>query len=494
MNISFITVEDIILINLKKLFPDYTEVGSGVFSVLRDTDLEIEEEAEDLVREFETALERRRRGQIIRLKKSDTIPKKLVDIVEKKLDINHINITVSNGLIGLSSLSQMITKDRPDLLFPRFVPALLEKETSLESNIFKIISQKDILLHHPFDSFETIVNFIHQAANDDSVVAIKSTLYRTSVNSSIIDALIEAAKNGKSVTAIVELKARFDEATNIRQAKALERAGVHVVYGFTGCKIHAKLLLVVRREGTKFKTYTHFGTGNYHSVNAKIYTDISLLTADDALGHDACRLFNFITGYVEPRKMTHLAVAPLTLKKTLLNHIQQEITNAQNGKPAAIYAKMNSLVDPQIINSLYKASQAGVKIMLNIRGVCCLKAGIKGLSENITVISIIGRFLEHSRIICFANGYEFRSLDNKLYISSADWMPRNLDRRIETLVPILDKDIKYKIFDIFTTFFKDNMQAWQLMPEGGYKRINATEINQEPFCAHNFFMEQSKRL
>ncbi|MFT6071540.1 MAG: polyphosphate kinase [Dasania sp.] len=491
----FITVEDIILINLKRLFPNYTEIGNGVFSILRDTDLEVEEEAEDLVREFESALRRRKRGQIIRMKMTSSTPQNLIDIIYDKLDIACSKITFVDGLIGIASLSQMIVKERTDLLFPRYTPRLPEKLRDHDGNIFQMIAHKDFIVHHPFESFNTVVDFIRQAANDDSVVAIKSTLYRTSAKSPIIDALIEASENGKSVTAIVELKARFDEAANIRQAKALERAGVHVVYGLAGWKIHAKILLVVRQEGKKFKTYTHFGTGNYHPVTAKIYTDLSLFTSNDALGRDACRLFNFITGYIEPRTMELLAIAPLTLRATLISHIEQEITNAQNGLPAIIYAKMNSLVDGDMINALYKASQAGVKIMLNIRGVCCLKAGIKGLSDTITVISIVGRFLEHSRIVCFGNGHKFGSLENKVYISSADWMPRNLDRRVELLVPILNNAVKKTIItDIFPALFKDNTQSWQLMPNGHYERLNTKTRNQDPFCAHQFFMKPPKHL
>ncbi len=488
--INFVAVEDIILMNLKLLFPNYKEIGNGIFSVLRDTDLEIQEEAEDLVREFETALRRRRRGQIIRMKMTSSTPRELADIVEKKLDMACANITFVDGLIGLSSLSQMITDARSDLLFSRHVPRLPERLRDHDGHIFEAIAQKDFIVHHPFESFDTVVNFIRQAAHDDNVVAIKSTVYRTSDNSPIIDALIEAAENGKSVTVIIELKARFDEAANIRQAKALERAGVHVVYGVAGWKIHAKILLIIRREGKKLKTYTHFGTGNYHPLTAKIYTDLSLFTMDDTLGRDACRLFNFITGYIEPRNMELLSVAPLTLKDKLLSHIHQEIENAKKGLPAAIYAKMNALVDTTIINALYEASQAGVMIKLNIRGVCCLRAGIAGLSDNITVVSIVGRFLEHSRIICFANGHDMQSMDNIVYISSADWMPRNLERRVELLIPILNQTVKQQIlWQIIPACFKDNTQSWQLMPNGDYQRLNPEITHRDSFSSHEFFMQ-----
>jgi polyphosphate kinase len=489
-NICFVATEDIILMNLKSLFPNYTEIGNGTFSVLRDTDLDLEEEAEDLVREFETALRRRRRGQIIRMKMTATTPRELADIVEQKLELACQSITFVDGMIGLSSFSQMIVDERSDLLFSRYVPRQPERLHDHEGHIFKAIAQKDFIVHHPFESFDTVVNFIRQAALDDNVVAIKSTLYRTSDDSPIIEALIEAAGNGKEVTVIVELKARFDEAKNIRQAKALERAGVHVVYGVAGWKIHAKILLVVRREGAKLKTYTHFGTGNYHPQTAKIYTDLSLFTANNILGRDACRLFNFITGYIKPTNMELLSVAPLTLKNTLLDNIENEINNLKNGLPAGIYAKMNALVDVDIINALYLASQAGVVIKLIIRGVCCLRAGIKGLSENITVLSNVGRFLEHSRIVCFANGYELSSLSNKVYISSADWMPRNLERRVELLVPILNETVKQQILlQIMPAYLKDNMQTWQLMPSGEYQRLKYDPAQTEAFSAHDFFMK-----
>jgi polyphosphate kinase len=488
--INFVSVEDIILMNLKLLFPRYTEMGNGVFSILRDTDLEIEEEAEDLVREFETALRRRRRGQIIRMKMTSSTPKELIDIVEQKLEIASSGIVFVDGLIGLSSLSQMIVNERSDLLFSRYVARLPERLRDYNENIFQAIAHKDFIVHHPFESFDTVVNFIRQAAFDDNVVAIKLTLYRTSDESPIIEALIEAAENGKAVTVIIELKARFDEAANIRQAKALERAGVHVVYGVAGWKIHAKILLIIRREGEKLKTYTHFGTGNYHPVTAKIYTDLSLFTVDDTLGRDACRFFNFITGYIEPTNMELLSVAPLTLKEKLLEKITQEINNAQQGLPASIYIKMNALVDTIMINALYEASQAGVIIKLNIRGVCCLRAGVVGLSENITVVSIVGRFLEHSRIICFANGQSFPSMDNKVYISSADWMPRNLERRVELLVPILNQTVKQQIlWQIIPACFKDNTQSWQLMPNGDYQRLSPEITKTEAFKAHDFFMK-----
>lgn len=488
--IFFIAIEDIILLNLKLLFPNYTEIGNGTFSILRDTDLDIEEEAEDLFREFETALRRRRRGQIIRMKMTSSTPKELAEIVEQKLDIACDTVTLVDGWVGLASFSQLIVNERNDLLFNRYVPRIPERLNDHHGQIFKAIAHKDFILHHPFETFDTVVNFIRQAARDDNVVAIKSTVYRTSEDSPIIDALIEAAENGKEVTVIIELKARFDEAKNIRQAKVLERAGVHVIYGVAGWKVHAKILLVIRREADKLKTYTHFGTGNYHPVTAKIYTDLSLFTANDILGRDACRFFNFITGYIKPSNMELISVAPLTLKQTLLDNINQEINNAKNGLPASIHAKMNALVDPVIINALYEASQAGVIINLNIRGVCCLRPNIKGLSENIRVVSVVGRFLEHGRIICFGNQHEFSSIENKIYISSADWMPRNLDRRVELLIPILNETVKQQIlWQVMPAYFKDNTQSWLLMPNGDYERLTPQNTNQEAFSAHDFFMK-----
>lgn len=487
--IRFIRIETLILMNLGKLFPEYEMMASGVFKILRDTDLAIEDEAEDLVREFESALRRRRRGEVIRLKISSDTPDDLKILVFDEYELPRNCIIEVGGMVGLSALVEMIASDRADLLFKPFTPRTPERIREYGGDIFKAVAAKDFILHHPYEAFDTVVQFIHQAAHDPDVVAIKFMLYRTSNDSSIVGALIEASENGKSVTAIIELKARFDEAANIRQARVLEKAGVQVVFGFMEWKTHAKVAIIIRREGEKLRTYTHFGTGNYHPVTAKIYTDISLFTADEALGRDAIRLFNFITGYIEPNDMELLSIAPINLKSNILSYIECETQNALAGLPSGIYAKMNALVDGDIIDALYRASQAGVKIMLNIRGVCCLKPHIKGLSENITVRSIVGRYLEHARIISFANGEIYPSPQTKVFISSADWMPRNLSRRIETLVPILNETVKEHIIEqILTTCFADNQQSWELKEDGHYERI-VQSVYEEPLSAHQFFMD-----
>ena len=487
--IRFIRIETLILMNLGKLFPEYEMIASGIFKILRDTDLAIEDDAEDLVREFESALRRRRRGEVIRLKISSDTPDDLKILVFDEYELPNHRVVEVGGMVGLSSLSEMIVSDRADLLFKPFTPRTPERIREYGGDIFKAVSAKDFILHHPYETFDTVIQFIHQAAHDPDVVAIKFMLYRTSNDSAIVGALIEASENGKSVTAIIELKARFDEAANIRQARVLEKAGVQVVFGFMEWKTHAKVAIIIRREGERLRTYTHFGTGNYHPVTAKIYTDISLFTADETLGRDAIRLFNFITGYIEPNDMELLSIAPMNLKPNILSYIHHETQNALAGLPSGIYAKMNALVDSDVIDALYRASQAGVKIMLNIRGVCCLKPHVKGLSDNISVRSIVGRYLEHARIICFANGEIYPSPKTKVFISSADWMPRNLSRRIETLVPILNETVKEHIIEqIMTTCFADNQQSWTLQEDGTYARI-IPPADEEPLSAHQFFMD-----
>ena len=483
----YVAVERLVCRFAGLLFPGFRVEGDGVFRVLRDSDIEVEEEAEDLVRYFRSAIQRRRRGSVIMLEIDESFDPAAEELLRDRLHLEQALVTKTSGMIGVEGLSAVVEEDRPDLKFAPFSPRYPERVMEHDGDVFASIREKDIVIHHPYESFEVVVDFLRQAARDPSVVSIKQTLYRAGNQSQVIAALIDAAEAGKSVTAVVELKARFDEEQNLHWAAQLERAGVQVIYGFVDWKTHAKISMVVREEDGGYRTYCHFGTGNYHPVTTKIYTDLSYFTADPAFGRDAVRLFNFITGYVEPSHLECISISPLDLRETLYQRIDAEIANAQAGLPAAIWAKFNSITEKGVIDRLYKASQAGVRIVMVVRGICCLRPNVPGLSDNITVKSIVGRFLEHSRIWAFANGAPMPSGRAKVYISSADAMSRNLNRRVETLVPMTNPTVHDQVLEqVLLANLLDTEQSWLLDGETGeYERV---EDDGEPFNCHEYFM------
>ena len=482
----YVAIEQLVTRFADQMFPGFRILGDGIFRVLRDSDMEVEDEAEDLVRFFRTAIQRRRRGRAVLLELDDECDETAETLLREHFDVDAAMIVKTGGMLGLRDLDLICQEPRPDLKFVPFSPRYPERVLAHDGDVFSAIREKDMVIHHPYESFEVVVDFLHQAAVDPAVVSIKQTLYRAGDQSPVIAALVEAAQNGKAVTAVVELKARFDEERNIRWASELERAGVQVIYGFTEWKTHAKVSLVVRREEDGYRTYCHFGTGNYHPVNARFYTDLSFFTADAALGRDAAKMFNFITGYIEPDQLECIAMSPLGMREKLSDLIEKEIGNARSGKPSGIWLKMNSITNRSVIDKLYEASQAGVEIRMVVRGICSLRPGIPGLSANISVKSVIGRFLEHARMWVFADGKALPSRQAKVFITSADAMSRNLDRRVEVMVPVTNKTVHDQMLkQVMLANILDTERSWQLDRNGQYRRVDGGD---RPFNCHQYFM------
>jgi polyphosphate kinase len=482
----FIPIEELIRHYVGLMFPNHSVLSAGAFRIIRDSDIEIEEEAEDLVRHFRSAIKRRRRGRVIRLKMQRGLPARLQKLIRQALGDEQSLVTETTGFLGIGDLAQLVDEDRSNLKFTPYTPRFPERILEQDGDCFAAIRQKDIVVHHPYESFDVVLAFLQQAAADPDVIAIKQTLYRAGKQSAVIRALCDAAEAGKSVTAVVELKARFDEEQNLLWASQLENSGVQVIYGFVDMKTHAKISLVVRREKTGFVTYCHFGTGNYHPITARIYTDLSFFTADPRLGRDAGQIFNFVTGYVEPANLEMLTMSPLGMREKIMAYIDAEMDHDRAGRPASIWVKLNSLVDQRIIDKLYEASEAGVEIDLVVRGICCLRPGVPGLSSRIRVKSIIGRFLEHSRIWCFGNGKDMPHPGALVFISSADWMSRNFDRRVEYMLPIENNTVHDQILDqVMVANLIDNEQSWKLLPSGDYEKIVPKG---DRFNLHQYFM------
>ncbi len=482
---KIIFLEEVIERNISKLFLNYDVICASPFRIMRNADLSIDEdEAEDLLKEIEKQVKRRQWGKAIRLEVQDSIPKKLLKILVDELQIEEDDIFKIDGTVDLTVFMKVYGLEGFEEYKIKSFEPIPVYDIDPEEDIFTSIQKKDILMHHPYESFEPVVNFIKEAARDKDVLAIKQTLYRVSGNSPIIAALAEAAENGKQVSVLVELKARFDEENNIVWAKKLEKAGCHVIYGLVGLKTHSKITLVVRREEDGIRRYVHLATGNYNDATAKLYTDLGMFTCNEAIGEDATAVFNMLSGYSEPEGWNKLSLAPIWMKDKFLQLIAREKEHAINGEEGRIIAKMNSLCDQDIIMALYEASNAGVKIDLIVRGICCLKVGIPGISDNIIIHSIVGNFLEHSRIYYFKNGG-----NEEYYLSSADWMPRNLERRVEILFPVENTELTARLMHILSAELQDNLKAYILQPDGTYAKPD--KRGKVPFGSQDAFCEEA---
>ena len=485
-NLRFVLVEAVIKAFIGKIYTKHVLKSSSVFSIIRDSEIEIDDEANDLINEFETALRARKRGSVVLMTLTSDASASTLKLLCQAMAIGKDRCFGSDGPVSLNNFAELISYMPKHLLYPTFNPRIPQRIRDFDGDCFAAIRNKDFVVHHPYESFEVVVRFLQQAARDPDVLAIRQTLYRTTPDSPIVRTLIEAAESGKSVTAVIELKARFDEKNNILLARDLERAGVHIAYGLTDLKIHAKMSAVVRRESGRLVTYTHLGTGNYHSITAKVYTDLSYFTCDRDVGRDVYEVFKYLTSHVHPEKLKKSFISPHQSMPRLSNLIDAEIVAAGEGKPSGIWVKCNAIVDRNLIDKLYEASCAGVKIEIIARGICCLRPGIKGLSENITVKSIVGRYLEHGRVYAFANGGKFGSSKNLVFMSSADLMPRNLLRRVEMFVQLENPTVRKQVINqILTALLQDEKNSWFLMPDGSYRH---PETGPDSFSAHDYFI------